>query len=150
MENTKRLDVVVEARCWEEKHGALPPTFRAAADVSTSVASYGFNAGSSMHRFAAVTVEVPEWVSESETYSGAIGKTGFKGNAGTGDLCFVVCAKTAEREAAFYGQIDAREMLDEAIASGMVLIHPNAQGEMERLSVPVVEVRYMGFPKEEF
>lgn len=138
------IEIGIESAAINNGHGPRTYRFRANASVDI-VGSYGISPvqiGSARTPRAIIAVDLPEWVAESSKWHWMMSRPGCKSKSGTDDLCFVVCKETAEMRCEFFGQLDGKALIQQALDSGVQFVYPEQDGSMKRLDIEYTLVRW--------
>ena len=117
----------------------LPPKYKFKADANVGiVGTYGISSNTNVYK--SINVMVPDWAEESQKWRpGHLARVGYESNCGTDHLCFVVCKKPVEMVCDYFGEADQMQMIEQAIAGGLLFWYPTKTGEMESMEVFVAE-----------
>ncbi len=138
----KHVEIEIGASAYTRRAGhSLPPEFTFVADVYNSISGpWGISSdGRCKHRH--VVISVPDWIVPSAKWGDwPLSVDGVSTKDGDDNLAFVVCNKQAREEVAYWGQCDQYALIDRAIASGLTLVYPTAEGKKARMPVEIVRV----------
>ena len=136
MEHIISIDVVYD----KVNHDHQPCTYVGKANVQTCCGGYG-TVGTMTHKRALIAVDLPDEVTKSAEFMWPMALPGRNSRTGSGDLCFVVCGETARAEYTYLGQLDAKALIEQALASGIWFIWPGENGDMQKRQIPYRVVR---------
>ena len=131
----------------ENGMGHLPDTYKFVADAWVdpvgSIQGHGICSDGTIGTYAYVSVDLPDEIVPSKKHLLELTIPGRKSKCGTDDLCFVVCHTKAEQECTYFGEVRVKELIMQAIDSGMVLFYPDEDGNMCHKPVDVKGIRWM-------
>lgn len=125
-------------------HDHQPSTYIVTADAIVNIGGYGIvSGGSEMSPTAYVTVDLPDWCEPSRQWHWPMSKPGHRSRSGSDDLCFVVCSQPARQEVDYIGQCNFKALIQQAIDSGLLLVHPGKDGSMIREPIECKGIRWV-------
>ena len=124
-------------------HGHEPASYVFYANVLVNITrQYGIVSGD-IDTCAIVTVDLPDWVVPSDEFYWPMSRPGCSSRRGTGNLCFVECKETAKQECDFFGQVDRKKLIEEALLSGLRFVYPTETGDMASMDVTYSGIRWI-------